>query len=276
MARGLRRAAARLIHGGRRLAPALLRDRSGSPTIEFALVAPLMFTMLTGTYDITQAFIAMRRATSTVQEIVQIATEQAVQPDQTNALTVQQANQAMTAIYAMIPGLKTGADTSPFSVTLSAIRFFATNTGCAVGGTCTYTGITMWSVALPQGQQVTRAPCGVVAQVSSDQQATTDNLPITNMTTLSSVVVADVSYKYRPLFSGFVTGPITMQRTAFLPPRAGKPTDYVQYDKDNAPANSAVCHAVPPVPVTDDDKAKKSDDDKAKKSDDDQGKSKDK
>ena len=61
------------------------------------------------------------------------------------------------------------------------------------------------------------------------------------MTTLTSVVVADVSYKYQPLFSGFVTGPITLQRTAFLPPRAGKPSQWVQYDKANASNDPAVC-----------------------------------
>ncbi len=246
MTRGLRHAVARLIRGGCRLALALWRERSASPTIEFALVAPVMFSMLAGTYDITQVFLAMRQATSTAQEIVQIATEQAVQPDQSNALTVDQAKQAMTALYAMIPGLKTGADTSLYSVTLSAIVFVA-NAGCVPGGACTYAGSIMWSVALPPpGLPVTRTPCGLVTQVGSDQQATINNLPITGMSTLSSVVVADVSYRYQPLFSGFVTGPITLQRTAFLPPRAGTPSQYVQYDKDNASTNPAVCHAAPP------------------------------
>lgn len=245
MVRQPRQAAARLIRGGCRLVPAMLHDRSGMPAIEFALIAPVMFTMLAGSYDVTQILIAMRQATSAAQEVVQIATEQAVQPDQSNALTVQQAYQAMTVIYAMIPRLKSGADASQFSVTLSAIVFTA-DAGCVVGGTCNYVGVVMWSAALPSpGQPVTRTPCSFVANAELGQQATIGNLPISGMTTLSSVVVADVSYKYQPLFSGFVTGPITLQRTAFLPPRAGKPSQYVQYDKNNAATNSAVCHAVP-------------------------------
>lgn len=201
-----------------------------------------MFTMLAGSYDITQIFIAMRQVTGTAQAIVQIATEQSVQPDQSNSLTIREAYQAMTAIYAMIPGLKSGAATSQYSVTLSAIVFVASPPGCVAGSNCTYVGSTAWSVALPLGLPVTRTPCGVVTQVASGQQATASNLPTSGMTTLTSVVVADVSYKYQPLFSGFVTGPITLQRTAFLPPRAGKPTQYVQYDKDHASANPAVCH----------------------------------
>ncbi len=242
MTRRTHRATARLSRNWRCLAPALLHDRSGAPALEFALVAPLMLTMLFGSYDVAQVFIAMRRVTSTAQEIVQIATEQAVQPDQSSALTVQQAYQAMTAIYAMIPGLKTGADTSPFSVTLSAVVFVA-NQGCVVGGTCTYVGTVMWSVALPSpGLSVARTPCGIVTQVTPDQQATINNLATSGMTTLTSVVVADVSYTYTPLFSGFVTGPIKLQRTAFLPPRAGKPTGFVWYDKANAPNDPAVCY----------------------------------
>ncbi len=242
MARRLCRGFGKLVRGGCRLIPALLRDQSGSPGIEFALVAPLMFTLLAGSYDATQIFIAMRRVTSTAQEVVQIATEQAVQPDQSNALTVDQAKQAMTAIYAIIPGLKSGADTSQFSVTLSGIVYTAIPAGCVAGSGCTYVGDVKWSVALAQGLQVTR--CGVVAQVATDQQVTLGNLPTSGMTTLTSVAVADVSYTYQPLFSRFITGPVTLQRTAFLPPRAGKSTDYVHYDKDNPLTNTAVCQPV--------------------------------
>ena len=233
------RAAVRLIRDGCRLVPALLHDRSGMPAIEFALIAPVMLTILAGSYDVTQILIAMRQVTSTAQGIVQIATEQAVQPDQSNALTVDQAKQAMTAIYAMIPRLRTGADTSQYSVTLSAVVFVA-DAGCAVGGACTYTAGTAWSVALPQGLQVTRR-CGTITQVASDQQATISNLPTSGMTTLASLLVADVSYKYQPLFGGFITGPVTLQRTAFLPPRTGKPSQWVQYDKANASNTPANC-----------------------------------
>lgn len=251
MARQLRRAAARLIRNGCRPALALLCDRSGSPGIEFALVAPLMLTMLAGSYDITRFFIAMRQVTSTAQEVVQIATEIAVQPDQSNALTVYQATQSMTAIYALMPGLKSSGDTSQYSVTLSAIVFTSfplvcvsgakcTTAGCVPGVICTTAGIVAWSVPLSRGAQVTRTPCSFVTQVASDQQATLTSLPTSGMATLTSVVVADISYVYQPLFSRFITGPVTLQRTAFLPPRAGNPTQYVHYDKNNS-ANPAVC-----------------------------------
>lgn len=224
---------------GLRRATALLFDRSGSPAIEFALIAPVLFMILAGSYDVTQIFIAMRQVTSSAQEIVQIATEQAVQPDQSNVLTVQQAYQAMTAIYAMLPGLRSGDDASPYSVTLSAIVFAANTPGCAAGSTCANVA---WSTALSLSATKVRRRCGVVVtQVAPTEQVTIDSIATLGMTTVKSVVVADVSYMYQPLFSGFITGPVTLRRTAFLPPRAGDPTQYVQYDKDNASTNSDIC-----------------------------------
>jgi Flp pilus assembly protein TadG len=97
---------------------ALLRDRSGSPAMEFALIAPVMFILLTGSYDISQLMIARQQVVSTAQQIVEIATELSIQPDQTTSLTVNQAYQAETAIYALMPRLKSGVDTNKFSVTL--------------------------------------------------------------------------------------------------------------------------------------------------------------
>lgn len=220
--------------------PALLRDRSGTPALEFAMVAPVMFSILAGTYDVTQIFIAMRQVTSAAQEIVQIATEQAVQPDQTISLTPQQAYQAQTAIYAIMPRLKSGVDSSQYSVTLSAIVLVPNPPGCVARDGCTYVANTAWSTALSLGQKV-RRPCGVVIQVAPSEPSAMNNLPIWGMTTVTSVVVADVSYKYQPLFSGFITGPVTLQRTAFLPPRAGKPIDYVRYDKNNLGTNTDRC-----------------------------------
>lgn len=218
----------------------LLRDRRGAPALEFALVAPLMLTLLAGSYDITQLLIAMRQTTSTARQIVQIATQQSVQPDQTVSLSVQQGYQAQTAIYAMMPALRSGRDTSAFGVTLSAAVFTRTPAGCTPGPDCKIVANIAWSAPLPKGSQV-RRPCGVVPQVAPGSPADTSSLPTAGMNALSSIVVADVSYVFTPLFTSVFSGPVTLRRTAFLPPRAGTTADYVQYDPANAKTNSAVC-----------------------------------
>ena len=98
--------------------------------MEFALIAPVMFILLTGSYDITQLLIARQQVISTAQQIVEIATELSIQPNQTTSLTINQAYQAETAIYALMPRLKSGSDTNKFSVTLSAAVFTATPQSC--------------------------------------------------------------------------------------------------------------------------------------------------
>lgn len=218
----------------------LLRSTHGSPALEFAIIAPVMGILLTGSYDVLQCLIAWRRVATTAQQVVEIATELSVQPDQTMSLTVNQAYQALTSIFALMPGLKSGTDTNKFSVTLSTIVFTALPKGCGASVKCTYTGNTAWSVSLPQGIQVTRH-CGAVAQVKPSQPATVNNLQTAGMTALTSIVVADISYIYVPLFADFITGPVTMERTAFLPPRTGTPAQYVQYDLANHGSNKSVC-----------------------------------
>jgi Flp pilus assembly protein TadG len=208
--------------------------------MEFALLAPVMIILLTGSYDITQLLIAASRVVSTAQQVVEIATELSVHPDRSISLTTTQGYQAETAIYALMPGLKSGADTNHYSVTLSAVVFTATPPGCDATSSCTYVARTAWSHALPQSSPPVTRPCGVIPQVVAAQQ-TQANLPTAGMTQLTSIVVADVSYSYWPLFVGFVTGPVMLQRTAMLPPRSGTVTEYVEYDLANATTDPSIC-----------------------------------
>ena len=213
--------------------------------MEFALIAPVMFVLLTGSYDITRLLIARQQVISTAQQIVEIATELSIQPDQTTSLTTYQAYQAETAIYALMPRLRSGSDTNKFSVTLSAAVFSATPVGCTPGTNCSYVANTAWSTmlslsTLSPNVPITR-PCGAIPQVAATQAVTINNLPTAGMTTLTSIVIADVTYVYQPLFSGFFLGSVTLSRTAFLPPRVGSATQYVQYDLAHSATNSSIC-----------------------------------
>jgi Flp pilus assembly protein TadG len=213
--------------------------------MEFALIAPVMFILLTGSYDITQLLIARQQVISTAQQIVEIATELSIQPDQTTSLTVNQVYQAETAIYALMPRLRSGSDTNKFAVTLSAAVFKATPVGCTAGINCSYVANTAWSKMLSLSTlsptvPITR-PCGVIPQVAATQAATINNLPTAGMTTVTSIVIADITYVYQPLFSGFFPGSVTLTRTAFLPPRVGSASQYVQYDLAHSTTNTSIC-----------------------------------
>jgi Flp pilus assembly protein TadG len=221
-------------------ATGLLKDRSGSPALEFALIAPVMLMLLAGAYDVTRLLLVMRQLSSASLQIVQIATEQSMQPDQTISLTVQQVYQAQTAIYAVFPRMQSGNDTSAFSVTLSAAVYTASPANCVPGVTCTYTAKVAWSKALALGTQVIR-PCGTISQVTSATRATIGTIPTAGMISVTSMLIADVTYQYMPMFTGTFTGPVSLRHTAFLMPRTGTSTQYVQYDIANGAANTSVC-----------------------------------
>ena len=217
----------------------LLADRAGTPLIEFALVAPVLLVLLMGAYDASTALICWHRTVATAQQIVKIATELSIQPDQTTSLTPYQAFQAGTAVFAANPQLRAGA--VPFSVLASAVVFTASPDGCKAGA-CTYTASTAWSVPLTYGgytyggQQ--RRPCGTLAQVDPAAPQTFGNVPTKGMTALTSLVVVDVSQVFTPLFARFLAPAITMSSTAMLVPRIGGASQYVQYDVAGANAHT--------------------------------------
>ena len=219
----------------------LIQTRRGSPAIEFALLAPVMSGLLVGTYDVTQLLIIQRRVITTAQQIVEIATELSVQPDQTMALTTVEAYQAQTAVFALMPALRMNNNGTQFFVALSAVVFTETPSGCAANGNCSYIANTAWSVVLSQSTAPMTRPCGVITQVTPDQPVTINNLPTANMTSLNSILVADVSYVYRPVFTVFINVPMTVRHTAMLPPRKDAPSRYVQYDVAHAANNPAIC-----------------------------------
>lgn len=223
-----------------RIGQGLLHDCTGSPALEFALVAPVMLILLGGAYDVTQLLVVKRQLSSAAEQIVQIATELSVLPDQTTSLTVQQVYQAQTAIYAVFPRLRSHTDTSAYSVTLTAAVYTAAPSGCTPGVNCTYTAKVAWSNALAMGTHVTRA-CGTIGQVSSSTPPTLSTLPTAGMTSITSLVISDISYQFKPMFAGIFTGAYPLRRTAFLMPRAGDATQYVQYDIANGAANASVC-----------------------------------
>jgi hypothetical protein len=71
--------------------------------------------------------------------------------------------------------------------------------------------------------------CGALTQVAAGTSPSLATLPTAGLTGLSSLIVADVQYTFSPLFLKFITGPISMFRSAYLPTRVGSATMYVQY-----------------------------------------------
>jgi Flp pilus assembly protein TadG len=199
------------------------QDKRGVAALEFALIFPFLISILMGVYDITNLMIAWERLSSASNMTVEIATNFAAQPDTTNVLTSTQAWEATTAIYAYMPALKTGGN---YSVTLTSVVMTPTPAFCTTN--CQYIATTAWSVPLTQGNNVTR-PCGVLISASANPNANLLSTLPSGIYGPSALMVADISYVYTPAFLSIFTGPITLHRSAYQPPRTGSPSQYVKY-----------------------------------------------
>ena len=239
-------------HAGRRKRRAGGR-RSGVAALEFALAAPVLTIFLMGMVDLADAIITLHKLNAVAQQTGLVATELAIQPDQSTTLTVSQLNEASSIIFSVFPGLASvpiyNAKTNPvppYAVVVSDIVFTTTATGCTPGLTCTgYTANLAWSVPLQYGQQINRS-CGTTINQWAATKAMTysNNLPaaittagVTNA--LTSALMVDITYTFTPIFAKFL-GQVTMHQTGYFNQRSiTTAAKYITYNTSGAAALGA-------------------------------------
>lgn len=201
--------------------------RRGVAALEFALASPMLILMLLSMYDIANGWLAWRRLTAAAQSVGQIATMLAVNADGTNSLTYDQAWRSSTAVYAAMPEmLVTGAR---YGVTLSQVLFTSAS---ACNGTICAAHVD-WSQAM-LGVAAPR-PCGALsATATADDAAPGPTVMPESAFQAAPVLVADVTYAFKPLFLGGVVGPISMARSSYFPARSGSSNQAITYSGPNA------------------------------------------
>lgn len=207
--------------------------RRGVAALEFAIIAPVLLIMVIGVYDIVRALLIWQEVWQAAHDISLASTIVAVQPDQTNTLTQAQTQQVMSIVFAAMPGVRNGVDSGQRSLTLTSVAFLPTS-GCNPSGSnnC-YQADVVWSVTYGGGSQGGWKPvlrsCGVLGQILPN----TTYLPgQTNLNTITTAgvgqpdpsLVADVQYRFSPLFLEFLTGPINFSATALFSTRTGTTT----------------------------------------------------
>ena len=193
----------------------LWRGRRGLAGIEFALMLPLLISLLFGVMDLSAGIITSRRLTIAADAVATIASTMAVQASNLNVLLGTQAWQATTAPFAIFPQWKAMAGPGSFAITLSSVNFTATPPGCTTA--CGYTAKTAWSAANPSGQTKLR-PCGTLSSVPDSSPSTLASLPA-DAFAATSILVGDVSAVYVPIFTGVFVGNVAMLRSAYVSPR---------------------------------------------------------
>ena len=187
----------------------LWRSRRGLAGVEFAVVVPVLLTLLCGAVDLSRAIIMTRRLTLAAASTATIATTMAVQASSLNSLSGVQAWQATTAPFALFPEWLASPSTGSFSITLSAVTFMPSKSG--------YLAHVAWSVANPSGQARLRS-CGTLSPTSDSAPSSLTALP-SDVFGATSILAADVSGVFLPLFTSVFIGPMTLQRSDYISPR---------------------------------------------------------
>jgi len=235
------------------------RDKRGVAALEFAIVAPMVFAFVVGVIDITKAMILQEQVYEAAHTIPITASNLAVQPDHTTTLTVAQAQQSMSAIFAEIPWLRGGIESGARSVTLTSVTFTLANASCnPQTTTCAYLAQVAWSVSYadPSGRYpgnantftaVTRA-CSNLTQVAPTAitPGNLTQLPTANVVNPDPILVADVHYQYTPMFLTFITGPVDFWASGYWSVRAVSANaaagqQYTTYDLANQNGGVGKC-----------------------------------
>ena len=188
----------------------LLKSRRGLAGLEFAIIVPLLLTLLCGVADLSSAILMGRRLTVAASSVAMIASTLAVEASTLNSLNGQQAWQASTAPFAQFPLWATGTGPGTFSITLSSVVFNSSQGGG-------YGAHVAWSVANPAGQTRLRA-CGSLSAVPDSSASSMTTLPA-DAFGATALLVADVSGRFTPLFTSVFLGPFNLQRSAYVSPR---------------------------------------------------------
>lgn len=213
----------------------LLAAESALAGIEFALVVPVLLLMLAGVVDLSLAIITGRRLTIAAADVALTASTMAAQSSNLNALNGTQAWQATTAPFAIFPAWRSaGTGDRGFSITLSAVDFAAAAPGCTTR--CAQVATTRWSMGNRTGQVMLRS-CGTLAAAPDNASDSMTTLPA-GVFGATSVLVGDVSTVFMPLFTSVFVAPVTMLRSAYVPPRVN---NGVQLTDLGGPGQSVIC-----------------------------------
>jgi hypothetical protein len=213
------------------------RGRRAISSMEFAMIAPLVITLIIGVFDASKAMILRQEVINAAHSISLTASLLAVQSNGTTTLTKAQVQEIESAIFAEIPWLRSGIERGTTSVTLSGIAFSAfPSASCNPYTTCTsWIPFVYWSVPYRPANTYgatfvypTRTCGPMLSGVLNINSSQNQPLTVSNfMSTLRTggitypdpILVTDVQYTYTPAFFRFITGPLSFVASAYWPVR---------------------------------------------------------
>ena len=192
-------------------------DRRAIAAVEFALILPVMLLAYIGLVDVSRGVIASRKLNVLSRTVSDLVSQQPT--SQTTSITT------LSTIMAAASSVMHPFDTTGLVITVSAVDIKANNGVCC-------TALVRWSYT--NGATTALRSCSpALTQVPNGTTPTSKNIPLALVTTnveanygyltgqTSYLVVADVTYTFRPIFlqavAWFAPG---MRKTTFMVPRS--------------------------------------------------------
>ena len=189
------------------------RADGGVAAIEMALVLPFLVLLFLGTVEISRYYLISKRANNVAASMAQLLSTS------TTARPEVQLHFIAGGIYT-IPTIEPDTRAAgngvwgAHNVSLASIEFIPVDKNCQTSN-CNFDAMVRYSYSVDNEKM---RPCGKATKVSDNVSLTSTTLP-QSLYGSGSVLVADISYAYKPLFGTRFFGEMTLFRSAFMAPR---------------------------------------------------------
>lgn len=214
------------------------RAKGGSAAIEFALVYPVLFLLLAGSFELTRAVNSARRITTVASSIATM-----IASDAKGSISSTDLHYAFDSAMITFPDVladsaaKGIAWSSDISISMAGVVFTPTVPGCK--SQCTYKANIVWT-----GGAATRSCGSTLTSMSDTDTATPTTLPSNLYTPIAIpaggfnpppfAVVVDVAYTWTPAVFSRQFGTATIRRSAYLTSRYASKINYTKLSDDDA------------------------------------------
>jgi len=221
------------------------RARQAFAIIEFALVLPILVTMMLGSVDAARLIIAAQKTTQVASTIAEMLSQN--NPGQTPSpspgpqgqtkiypVTYLDLDFAISSTMVIFPQVLQDAASkgiswqSDISISIAGICFGSSSGSCSTS--CTAATCTYANVAWNSGPN--KRPCGTAQLSAPDTAAPSPTALPTDIFATSpvSVIAVDVVYNYTPVFGLGIFGTIPLRRTSYLAPRNAPAGSWLSYN----------------------------------------------
>lgn len=181
----------------------LRAENSGAAAVEFALILPLMVVTYIGVAEVSEVLSADRRAIAVARAASDVTAQYSTMDDAT-----------LTSIFATATPIMAPLSATNIKMSISTL-VFNTNPGNPAGDPIP---LVDWSASTGGGA---KRPCSSITVVSNNTAPSISTIPRGVAAAGQTVVVADISYPYVPMFGQNIVpgGAISLKQTTYMRPR---------------------------------------------------------